>query len=70
MIKDAHSDKTDRSGSVDMSGTGSCATPDGVLYGRLPGFGVGARHGTQLQCLVHLCHVDPCLVAHSQSLQA
>ena len=41
MSKDAHSDETDRFGSVDMSGTGSCATPDGVLYGRLPGFGVG-----------------------------
>ena len=41
MSKDAHSDETDRSGSVDKSGTGSCATPDGVLYGRLPGYGVG-----------------------------
>ena len=35
MSKDAHSDETDKSGSVDMSGTGSCATFDGVLYGRL-----------------------------------
>ena len=41
MSKDAHSDETDRSGPVDKSGTGSCATPDGFLYGRLPGFGVG-----------------------------
>ena len=40
MSKDAQFDETDRSGSVDKSCTGSCATPDGVLYGRLPGFGV------------------------------
>ena len=31
MSKDAHSDETDISGSADKSGTGSCATPDGVL---------------------------------------
>ena len=53
MSKDAHSDETDRSGAVDMSGTGSCATPDKVLYGRLPGFGVGPNMAPSCNAYLH-----------------